>query len=286
MPTKTDRILSYLPITFKTSPRPEVLYPLADAFGNELLLGENCLAAIMLAHWVDFADKNEPKINDLAKMFALYGLAPWPDESGESIESVEEFREHLKRYVRTFLEGTVTVQGVLRVTEEALADIVALGNDAAVQLNFDHSSSSGSSALPAQVTGSVDLSEGINLHEANILRLKVDGSFEEIDLTDGNPPAGPFALQQIVAVINRAPRPTIASHDGRYLTLASPIKGPTSKLDIVNGGNDASPRVLGLPPKLYHGASETGAHYKGNRDLSSGVDLSNDRYLRIEIDGK
>src|SRR6266498_782439 len=308
MPTKTDRILSYLPITFKTSPRPEVLYPLADAFGNELLLGENCLAAIMLAHWVDFADKNEPKINDLAKMFALYGLAPWPDESGESIESVEEFREHLKRYVRTFLEGTVTVQGVLRVTAEALAlriadapeqldrwwtrkqdaldDIVALGNDAAVQLNFDHSSSSGSSALPAQVTGSVDLSEGINLHEANILRLKVDGSFEEIDLTDGNPPAGPFALQQIVAVINRAPRPTIASHDGRYLTLASPIKGPTSKLDIVNGGNDASPRVLGLPPKLYHGASETGAHYKGNRDLSSGVDLSNDRYLRIEIDGK
>src|SRR6185369_6888024 len=105
MPTKTDRILSYLPpTTFLTSARPRaVLYTLVDAFGNELLLGENSLAEIMLAHWVDFADKNQPVINDLAKMAALYGLVPFADESGDTLETVEEFREHLKRYVRTFL---------------------------------------------------------------------------------------------------------------------------------------------------------------------------------------
>ncbi len=171
MPTKTDRILSYLPQTFKTSPRPvsgyypdtqrpAVLYPVADAFGNELLLGENCLAAIMLAHWVDFADKNALQINDLGKMAALYGLVPWLDESGNSLESVEEFRDHLKRYVRTFIEGTVTVQGILRITAEALAlrindapeqmdswwvrgensvvtTVEPLGHDALNQLNFE-----------------------------------------------------------------------------------------------------------------------------------------------------
>jgi hypothetical protein len=309
MPTKTDRILSYLPQTFQTSPRPLVLYPVADAFGNELLLGENCLAAIMLAHWVDFADKNELKINDLGKMAALYGLAPWLDESGESLESVEEFREHLKRYVRTFLEGTVTVQGILRVAAEALSlriaadapeqldrwwtrkqdalsDVVALGSDATAQLNFDHASASGSSALAAQVTGSVDLSEGITLQGANMLRLKVDGSFEEIDLADGNDPKGPFALQQIVDVINRAPRPTIASHDGHYLTLAAPTTGPTSKLEVVNGADDAAPRLLGLPPRSYHGVAATAAQFKGTVDLSSPIDLSNNRYLRIEIDAE
>lgn len=307
MPTKTDRILSYLPQTFKTSPRPEVLYPVADAFGNELLLGENSLAAIMLAHWVDFADKNEPQIYDLEKMAALYGLAPWRDESGATLESVEEFREHLKRYVRTFLEGTVTVQGILRVTAEALAlriadkpdqldrwwareqDMVvttdALGNDAAAQLNFAHSSASGSPALPAQVSGSVDLSEGIDLQGANILRLRIDGSFEEIDLAEGNTTA-PFNLQQIVTIINRAPRPTIASDDGRYLTLASPSRGSTSKLEVVNGANDAAPLILGLAPKRYQGVAATAAQFKGKPDLSSPKDLSSERYLRIEIDGK
>jgi hypothetical protein len=306
MPTKTDRILSYLPHTFKTSPRPEVLYPLADAFGNELLHGENSLAALMLAHWVDFADKNELRINDLEKMAALYGLAPWRDESGATLESVEEFREHLKRYVRTFLEGTVTVQGILRVTAEALGLRIAdqsdqldrwwvrehdmlvttesLGNDAASQLDFEHSSASGSPALPAQVTGLVDLSAGIDLQGANILRVKVDDSFEEIDLTENT--TGPLKPQQIVDIINRNPRPTIASHDGRYLTLAATTRGSTSTLEIVNGTNDAAPLILGLAPRQYQGVEATAAQFKGKSDLSGPIDLRNERYLRIEIDGK
>src|SRR5215468_5926361 len=121
MPTKTDRILSYLPRTFQTSPRPPVLYSLVDAFGNELLLGENSLAAVMLAHWVDFADTNAAEINDLEKLASLYGLAPRRDDDEKILETVEEFREHLKHYVRTFLEGTTTVQGILRISAEALA---------------------------------------------------------------------------------------------------------------------------------------------------------------------
>ena len=307
MPTKTERILGYLPPTFTTSPPPPVLNAVADAFGNELLLGENCLAAIMLAHWVDFADKNEVQINDLEKMAALYGLAPWRDESGETLESVEEFREHLKRYVRTFLEGTVTVQGVLRVTAEALAlriadlpeqldrwwarkqnalsDVVTLGNDAADQLNFDRASAAGSPARPAEVQGNVDLGEGIDLQGTNILRLKVDGTFEEIDFAQGSPHAT-LSLKDIADIINQAPRPTIASHDGRFLTLASRTVGPTSKLEIVNGANDAAPRLLGLPSRSYQGVAATAAQFKSATDLSTPIDLSDERYLRLEIDGK
>src|SRR5689334_4614487 len=114
MPTKTDRILSYLPGTFQVDPRPAALFAVADTFGNELQLGENSLAAILLSHWVDFADKNAETIDDLARIASMYGLAPRDDET------IEEFRDHLKRYVRTFIDGTVTVQGVLRVSAEAL----------------------------------------------------------------------------------------------------------------------------------------------------------------------
>jgi hypothetical protein len=123
MPTKTERILSYLPGTFRTAAQPgagpSALRSVVDAFGRELLAAENNLAAVMRAHWVDHADRGADEIDDLARLAALYGLAPRPDEG------VEEFREHLKRYVRTFLEGTVTVQGVLRVAAEALGLTIA-----------------------------------------------------------------------------------------------------------------------------------------------------------------
>src|SRR5262245_1853823 len=76
MPTKTDRILGYLPGTFRALPKPTALYAVVDAFGNELLAAENSLAALMLAHWVDHADKGAEFIQDLACIAALYGLAP------------------------------------------------------------------------------------------------------------------------------------------------------------------------------------------------------------------
>src|SRR5262249_18909276 len=133
VPNKTDRILSYLPDTFRALPKPTALYAVADAFGSELLHAENSLVDVMRAHWIDHADKGQELIRDLACIAALYGLAPrGVDLEARSPgtfltcppmpadESVEEFREHIKRYIRTFLEGTVTVQGILRIVAEAL----------------------------------------------------------------------------------------------------------------------------------------------------------------------
>ena len=111
---KPDRILANLPPTFRALGDPSALRALADAYGGELQQAENSLVAVMRAHWVDFADQGEQRVLDLAGIGALYGLAPRADESAE------EFRDHLKRHVRTFLEGTVTVTGLLRVTAEAL----------------------------------------------------------------------------------------------------------------------------------------------------------------------
>ncbi|HEX8135520.1 MAG TPA: hypothetical protein VF880_19080, partial [Actinomycetes bacterium] len=119
MATKTDRILGYLPPTFRALPRPTALYAVVDAVGGELQAAENSLAAVLLAHWVEFADRGAEVVDDLRHIAALYGLAPREDES------VEEFREHLRRHVRTFLEGTVTVQGTLRVAADALGLRVA-----------------------------------------------------------------------------------------------------------------------------------------------------------------
>ena len=116
---KTERILSYLPGTFLAAEgtRPSALRAVAAAFGGELQAGENSLAALMRAHWVDHADRGAAEIEDLRRFAVLWGLAPrvLPEPEG-----VEEFREHLKRYVRNQLRGTVTVAGILRVAAETL----------------------------------------------------------------------------------------------------------------------------------------------------------------------
>lgn len=303
MPTKTERILSYLPGTFRVLPRPTAIYAVVDAFGTELLLAENSLAAIMQAHWVDHADRGAEVIDDLACIAALYGLAPRADES------VEEFREHLKRYIRTFLEGTVTVQGILRVTAEALglriADVyedmdtwwtraddglitVELrGNDAAELIfGVKVATAAGSPVRPAQVTGNVDLSGGVDIRETFTLCLRVDDASPiEINLLAGTADPAAVTLDEIVTAINDAPGTTLAHHDNRYLTIASSTTGPTSKLEVRDVANDATERILGLAPRIYHGSEAQAARVTGTVDLSGGVDLGEERYLRLVVDG-
>lgn len=223
MPTKTDRILSTLPETFRALPKPTALYSLVDAFGNELQGAENSLAAIMLAHWVDHADRRAELIRDLACIAALYGLAPrgaapvggLPAGNSASCpplvsdETVEEFREHLKRYIRTFLEGTATVQGVLRVAAEALAlriadaypdldtwwsrksDVVLSmepRREDAAQLLFGVESlaAAGQGGQPARLTGAPDLGGGVDLRTRHVLRVALDGGNSvDVDLWTG-----------------------------------------------------------------------------------------------------
>ncbi len=299
MPTKTDRILGYLPGTFRALPKPTALFSFADAFGSELQSAENSLAALMAAHWVDHADRNADEIDDLARMAALYGLAPRPDES------VEEFREHLKRYIRTFLEGTVTVQGILRVTADALGVRIL---DAYEQMDTwwtregeehltvrpDRRSAAGllfgapsleavgGASRPATFVGSVDLSAGVDLRETPTLQIALDGGAAvEIDLVAGTSTPEAVRLVEILAAIQGALGADVASTDGPYLHITSPTTGGASRLDIA--GN-AAPAVLGLTPSVYAGRDAAAASVTGHRDGSSGFDLAGERFLRLQFD--
>lgn len=310
MPTKTDRILNYLPRTFRALPRPTALYSVVDAFGSELLQGENSLAAVMQAHWVDHADRGAEVIDDLARIAALYGLAPRSDES------VEEFREHLKRYIRTFLEGTVTVQGILRVTAETLGLRIAddyadldtwwtrdkdqlltierRRDDAAeLVLGVEAATVTGSPARPAQVTGEVDLGGGVDLRDVAMLRLKVnDEDPVEVNLAQDSEDPASVQLNEIVERINDTLRTelgegyeSVADSDGNKLTLTSPTVGPDSHLEVQEADEDAADRVLGLAPRAYRSTEARPARVTGTVPLSNGIDLSEARYLRLFIDG-
>jgi hypothetical protein len=310
MATKTDRILSYLPGTFRAllpfTGQPSALYAIADAAGRELQLGENKLAQVMLSHWVDTADRNAEEIVDLAKIAALYGLAPQDEEE------LEEFRRHLKRYIRTFLEGTVTVQGILRVAAEALgleiadsyedldtwwkratpAEIVTTwdADDAAEHvLGFPYGVDHGQPANPARVQGIPNLAQGVDLQADSVLYLQVDGA--ETQTVQLIPPGeeSHATLEQLVARINSVFEPlighSVASVKDNHLVITSPSTGPSSRLEFEEGSGEVGDLILGLPPLTYFGKPAQAALITGTVDLSGDLDLNQTRYLRLSIDG-
>jgi len=319
MPTKSDRILSYLPGTFRRAPDRSVLFAIVDAFGSELLKGENSLAAVMQAHWVDHADRGADVIDDLARIASLYGLKPRcqePEENGGTCtlpplcdETVEEFREHLKRYVLTFLEGTVTVQGLLRVAAENLGlhiadeyeemdtwwdrdhdELVTIHphpDDAAQYLlGFREAAAAGTAAQPAQVRGTENLSGAINLGESAVLSLSVDdGDPVDVDLLDGAADPEAVNLDWIVVTVNVALGQQVATHDGRHLSLTSPSIGEDSRLEIYSVEGDASEQLLGIKRRGYRGSEGLPAAVTGSRDLRQGVDLSERSHILVSLDG-
>ncbi|HET9179985.1 MAG TPA: hypothetical protein VFQ24_16645 [Terriglobia bacterium] len=304
MPTKTDRILSYLPGTFRALPGPTALYSVVDAYGNELLQAENTLVAVMRSHWVDTADQGEAIIDDLARIASLYGLAPRDDED------VEEFRAHLKRYVRTFLEGTPTVLGILRVAAEALGLVIQDSynqldpwwkrdgdtlttvepqGDDALDLLFESLvlTAQGSPAQAARIQGMVDLSGKIDLRPSSKLALQIDATPPVIlDLVSlVADPAAASVTDLVDAINSKFPSKIAFSRDGKRLLLQSPTAGAGSKVAVQEVASDAAVQLLGLLPRRYRGSDQDSARVVGTVDLAGGVDLSDRRYLRLLIDG-
>ncbi len=300
MPSKTDRILSYLPGTFQTIARQSVLRAFVDAFGAELLKAENSLAEVMQSHWVDHADKGTVAIDDLACLAALFGLAPRADESAE------EFRDHLKRYVRTSIEGTVTVEGILRVTAENLGLHISDSLDAwwareeddlttketrsddAFQAIFKVKSAAsyGSPKRPAKLSGKIDRNRGVDLVDFPMLCLKIDeDSPVLIDLTKKAIDPARVMPEEIRDAIEEKLK-GVASIEGGSITLISRIFGPSGRLELQDGKGDASELIFGLAPRAYWGSKQMPAMVTGKVDLSRGIDLGDDRYLSLVINGK
>lgn len=324
MATKTERILSYLPGTFRALPGASALRAVAAAFGGELQAGENSLAALMRAHWVDHADRGAERIDDLGRFAVLWGLAPRDDEG------VEEFREHLKRYVRNQLRGTVTVAGILRVAAETLGLRLTLddpgetaepldawwlrrnpiledvgphgeirrrrfvsrafvaGEAARTLLGFERDSASGAPARSARLTGKADLSSGVDLSARRKIRLAIDNAPSvEIDVAGERPRA--TTLGEIVTRIAAAfPAVTgFAAHDGRRLVLTSPTQGAASRVafDFLPPEEDARELLFGNIPLSADGTAARPGELIGKVRQGGAIDLSSRSLLKLAIDG-
>jgi len=206
------------------------------------------------------------------------------------------------------LEGTVTVQGILRVTAEALALQIAddyqdldcwwqrrsqtlttivprLEDAAPAVFGMKAGQVAGRSAHPAQVKGSVDLSNGVDLRGANLLRLKIDDENPiEVDLTTGTNAAN-VSLDAIIATLNQPlTGQAIARAENGLLAITSLNSSASSRIEIRDGLSDAAGRVFGLVPWVYRGSEAQSAQVIGAVTLSDSLDLRQHRYLRLVVD--
>jgi len=290
---KTERILNNLPATFRPYPRPTVLFTLASALGGPMQDAENLLVEAMKAHWVDHADQSRDEIRDLALLAALFNLSPRQDES------VEAFREHLKRYIQTFLNGTATIRGILRLAADTLGitagieslrtplEICKPGLPDAADLLFGarHALATGADAQPAMVKGAQDISAGVDLRAARRIRLRIDGNEKTVDLGQGAANLQAVQGAHIAALMNNAFEQTIAHFDGQALNLVSPTPGSAAVIELLEEvDGDASGTVFGIQPRANQGASERCGAIRGTVDLSAGIDPQSARYLRVSID--
>ncbi|MGD2076747.1 MAG: hypothetical protein PVH18_00040 [Chloroflexota bacterium] len=297
---RTERVLSYLPRIYRPYPLPSVLYTVASAAGTQMDEVDNLLSVLMQAHWVDYADKGSDRIHDLALMAALFDLAPRPDED------VETFRTHLKSYVRTYLEGSATVPGVLRLAASTLAlsleeelepgpddppyliDVIRSGKDAALRLfGLEEADVSGTPPRPARVSGVRDLSSGADLSGGNVLQLAIDqDNIATVDLAEQGPAPD---LWSVAGQINSALGFSAASHDANTLSLTSGLPGPEGEIQLGSPEDDAADALLGVAPRIYIGQGEQPAQVRGTIDHAPAggvplLDLSQVFYLRVAVD--
>lgn len=292
---KTERILGNLPPTFAAFPRPTALFAIADAVGLVLQDAENSLVEVMKAHWIDHADRGRDEIRDLELLGALFSLPSWPDEGAE------QYRQRLKRHVRTLFAGTATVPGVLRVTADTLGLsvdvegierperlVVPAATDAGpCVLGVAWATARGRDASAAVVPGVTGLGGGVNLQllASSTLRVAIDGATHDVDLLAGAADPARVRLDEIAAAVNAAFGADVATEDGDALLLRSGAVGAGASIAFAELEANAADPLFGIAPRVAHGADARPGAVEGSVDLGAPVDLTERRYLRLAVDG-
>ncbi|NJL10587.1 MAG: hypothetical protein HC908_11640 [Calothrix sp. SM1_7_51] len=176
------------------------------------------------------------------------------------------------------------------------------GNALPILLGLEPGSFRGQDANRVNFIGVVDLSNGIELGANAAIKLVIDGGEAvEIQLTDAQPSSGteaqpssgtgvspvlPKSLDQLMLIINGALKQVVARTNGKNLILVSAKIGAQSSIAFaVPAGLDVTQALFGVKvPRVYSGSAALPARVIGLENLSSGINLETNRFLRITVD--
>lgn len=144
----------------------------------------------------------------------------------------------------------------------------------------------GTEAQPARIGGAADLSGGVDLGTARILRLGVDTAAPaDIDCAALAADVTQATGAEIAAAINAALGQPVARIEADRLVLEAPAPGASSRLVLEQAaGADAAANLFGDTPREVSGQPARPAQITGAVDLRGGADLSARSVLRLAID--
>src|SRR5205085_10739431 len=124
-----------------------------------------------------------------------------------------------------------------------------------------------------------------------------DGPAVTVDCAGADPAR--TLLSEVTAALNAKIAEGTASHDGRFLRVASPTTGPASTIafEPPTAEEDATEILFGITPRRFAGVPQRPAQVKGTADLTKhfdaageevdgGVDLGALHLLELKVDGE
>src|SRR5262249_41407991 len=108
---------------------------------------------------------------------------------------------------------------------------------------------SGQDPQRARYLGTPDLRDGVDLSENSLLRLRV-ADIPTVTVASAGAIPQHTTLAEVVEAINTAIGVPVAAAVGGRLQLSSPFSGELSEVVLEPVRGDASPTLLGLPPRL------------------------------------
>ncbi len=182
--------------------------------------------------------------------------------------------------------GSVAIEPLMAEKQRRFVSRAMIIDEAAQAiLGFVSRQTRGVAATNARVKGSADLSRGVDLRQTPYLRLGIDAR-PPVDIDCRGPRPRATVIGEISTAVNAALGQTVASHDGKNLTLTSPTSGAASRIVIEPPqAEDALELLLGAPTGTYRGTESSGVSFVATIELSGGVDLSSAERIQLGIDG-
>jgi hypothetical protein len=208
-----------------------------------------------------------------------------PEELADALDAAVEGGRLVVTSPTPGAAGSIEVEPLEETVVRRFVSRAFVRDEAAeVLLGVLQAEAAGDPPRAAKLTGTVDLSRGVDLRDTGWIAVALDdGAPHQIAVAGVR--ARATTLEEVVSKINAALGKPVARVEGGRLVLVSPTVGSGSRLALAAPTPEDALPAVGLERGTYRGRDGVRVSYLGTVDLGAGVDLADGAAVRLAVDG-